>query len=214
MTSLLVADTENPTEDLMVEILGPEVSKTDKCFAIIGTREPDEAQRTVARNLACAITLIGGHRVHTGAADGIDTEAMLGSRPDRLTVFLPWATYNRGIIPAGATVVVYDPATHNEWRDSVIRYHPAAGHLSRGAFALHARNFGIVEGCSGVIALPGADGGGGTGQGIRIARALGILIIQGNKGSITDAPRFIGKALQQLGLASKDLQVTLPGKLK
>ncbi len=207
MGNLLTLAEPDTLDDLMTEILGPEieVAKTGKCYAIIGTRSPDEAQITVARNLATAITLIGGHWVHTGAADGIDTEAMVGSRPDRLKVFLPWASYNRGSIPVGATVVVYDPSIHAEWTRSVSAYHPAASRLSRGAFALHARNFGIVESCAGVIALPGADGGGGTGQGIRIANGLGIPVVRGDKGSITDAPRFIGKALQTLGFASKDL---------
>lgn len=184
-----------------------------RCYAIIGTREPDEEQKTVALNLACAIAIIGGHRVHTGAAYGIDQKAMEGTSGKNLTVFLPWASYNRGIIPPGATIVVYDPTIHAHWARSVATYHPAPRNLTCGAFALHARNYGIIEGCAGVIALPGPDGGGGTGQGIRIARALKIPIIQGNKGSITDAPRFIGKALQILGLASKDLKVTLPGEL-
>lgn len=211
MTSLLVADTESSAEDLTGEILDPEVPKTDRCFAIIGTRNPDEAQSLVATQLAFAISIIGGCKVHTGAADGIDTKAMVATGGKNLVVFLPWASYNKHLIPVGATIVVYDPSIHHEWSASVHTYHPAASRLSRGAFALHARNFGIVEGCAGVIALPGEDGGGGTGQGIRIANGLGIQVIQGNKGSISDAPRFIGKALQTLGFASKDLAPTYRG---
>ena len=41
-----------------------------------------------------------------------------------------------------------------------------------------ARNYGVVEGCALVVALPLVKDNGGTGQGIRIARALNIPLIQ------------------------------------
>lgn len=159
-----------------------------------------------------AITIIGGYIVRTGAANGIDQIAMEGTRGRHLEVYLPWDSYNRSIISPSASVVVYDPTIHRTWTDSVSRYHPAGNRLSRGAFALHARNFGIIDGSHGVVALPDEAGGGGTGQGIRIARALKIPLVQGNKGSITDVPRFIGRALQMLGLASMHLKPTLLGR--
>lgn len=181
-------------------------------YAIIGTREPDPAQEEAAFRLAWAITVLGQKIVRTGAAYGIDQKAMEGASSNRLEVYLPWSAYNRNIVPPGCRVVVYTPSIHQGWADSVARYHPCPGRLSRGAFALHARNFGIVAGTKAVIALPGPDGAGGTGQGIRIARDVGIPVIQANKGSIHDAPRFIGKVLQQLGFASSNLAVTLPAK--
>src|SRR5271165_6107976 len=182
MTKVLLIDAGNPVERALAkvaaaqEILGPEIADE---YAIIGTREPDEAQREVAYRLAWAITAIGRKFVRTGAAYGIDQRAMEGSRPDRLKIYLPWGTYNRDIVPAGSSCIVYTPSIHQSWADSVARYHPAASRLSRGAFALHARNFGIVAGppVKAVIALPGPSGSGGTGQGMRIARDLGITVI-------------------------------------
>lgn len=213
MTKVLLIDDGNPVTAALVkraadiEILEPE--KSDD-YAIIGTRDPDEAQMEVAYRLAWAITTLGRKFVRTGAAYGIDQRAMEGSRPDRLKVYLPWGSYNRDLVPAGCSVVVYTPSIHAAWADSVARFHPNPRALSRGAFALHARNFGIVSDppVKAVIAFPGPSGSGGTGQGMRIARDLGIPVIQHNKGSITDAPRLIGKILQDLGFASKDLAPT------
>lgn len=202
LSDLQSSDTQPPSEKTVDK----------QAYAVIGTRDPDAAQAEAAYRLAWAITVLGGQIIRTGAADGIDTKAMEGSLPRNLEVFLPWSSYNREHVPAESSVVVYTPSVHRAWTDSVARFHPAANRLSRGAFALHARNFGIVEGCVAVIALPGEDGGGGTGQGIRIAKSLGIHLIQANKGSIHDAPRFIGKVLQDLGFASGGLRPTYLGR--
>lgn len=187
----------------------PQKSTEVDAYAIIGTRKPDEAQIEVAKTLAFAISCLRRFKVRTGAAYGIDKIAMEGTGGRNLEVYLPWESYNRDIIPPQATVVVYDPKVHVSWTASVKRFHPNPFILSHGATCLHARNFGIVSGCKGVIALPDETGGGGTGQGIRIAKALGIPIVQGNKTSILDVPRWIGKALQKLGLASKDIPTTI-----
>lgn len=73
---------------------------------------------------------------------------------------------------------VYDPRPHRAWTGSVRTYHPAPERLTRGMFALHARNFGIVANAVAVIAAAKDSAqGGGTGQGIRIARGLGIPVI-------------------------------------
>lgn len=189
-----------------------EIDRVVKAFAIIGTRDPDVAQAQVAYRLAWAIVHLGQHFVHTGAAYGIDQRAMEGTSGKNLKVFLPWSTYNTNIIPDLSVRVVYDPSIHRHWTSSVNRYHPAANRLSRGAFALHARNYGIVEGVSAVVALPREDGEGGTGQGIRIAKSLNIPVIQINRGSITDMPRLLGRTLQQLGLVDPNLKTTILGK--
>jgi hypothetical protein len=41
-----------------------------------------------------------------------------------LEVYLPWAAYNRQIIPRAARVIVYDPYVHKTWTESVQLYHP------------------------------------------------------------------------------------------
>lgn len=198
----------DPNATIQNEILAKEGTED---IAIVGTREPDEAQSLIAYQLAFAIAVLGGKVVRTGAANGVDHRAMLGTGGTNLKVFLPWDSFHRSIIPNTASVEVYKPFVHKEWRESVSKYHPNTSLLPYSAFCLHARNFGIVSGCKAVIALPRPDGGGGTSQAIRIARALGIPILQANKGTVTDAPRWIGRALQILGFASKDLKVTLGG---
>ena len=204
------------THEILQEILSPEhhtqVAVEDDSYAIIGTRDPDENQREAARTLAFLIACLRRKKVRTGAAYGIDEAAMVGTQGTNLDVFLPWSSYNRDIVPSGSRVVVYSPSAHPEWTASVARYHPAAARLSRGAFALHARNYGIVVGTKTVIAFPDPKGGGGTAQGIRIAHGLHIPVIQADKGTIRDLPRWLGTTLQQLGFASSDLSKTISGK--
>lgn len=150
--------------------------------AIIGTRNPDGAQQQAAAWVSETFSK-AGHDVSTGAADGIDTVAMTHCVRGRLQLFLPWASYGARV--SGAQITVYSPGVHQAWTDSVRRYHPNPDALTRGAFALHARNYGIVEGCGLVIAFPGEKDG-GTGQGIRIALALGIPLIVCRKGQTTN----------------------------
>ena len=153
-------------------------------LAIIGTRDPSPEQ--VALASWAAIMMSGPeHRwwIVTGGAYGIDQVAMDGAFEGRLRVKLPWASYNRDIIPAHAHIAVLGteqdyPADYA----SVDQYHPAPNRLSQGARRLHARNYGIVVGRTAVLALPGRDGAGGTGQGIRIAKDREIPLFQYNKG--------------------------------
>lgn len=57
------------------------------------------------------------------------------------------------------------------------KYHPNPHSLSPGSVRLHARNYGIVSKSTAVIACPSEKpGGGGTGQGIRIAKDLNIPV--------------------------------------
>jgi hypothetical protein len=117
-----------------------------------------------------------------------------------LNVFLPWVGYNATIIPHGARITVFSPRDHKEWAESVLRFHPAADRLTRGAFALHARNYGIVRPTRLVVAFPDEKGRGGTGQGIRIAKYFRIPLMQFNKSSampsvnevIDQAVRYVG----------------------
>ena len=157
----------------------------DLSLAIIGTREPDLFQIDLAQEVAWTLSTQLGVRIRTGGADGIDYLAMMGTHPGMLDVFLPWGSYNRGKIPSLAACTVYDPKHHPLWTESVTKYHPNPAALSRGPFALHARNYGIVDGATACLALPGRDGSGGTGQGIRICRGIGTPIGVHSKGTLT-----------------------------
>ena len=152
-------------------------------IAIIGTREPDANQAGLASGLAEVLSVVHNWRISTGGAFGVDLAAMQGTAPGYLTVVLPWESYNLGIIPAHANRLVFNPRIHSKWADSVNQFHPAPDRLTRGARALHARNYGIVDGANIVVAMPDESGGGGTGQGIRVAKSLGIPVIQINRGS-------------------------------
>lgn len=139
--------------------------------AVIGSREPTAEQKRLARILIQHV-LDKGAIVNTGGADGIDNLAMTMAQ-DKCQVYLPWWSYNQEKIPASAKKVVYSPVTHNKWNKSVNKFHPNPHILTRGSRALHARNFGIIEAADLVIAFPSLKpGGGGTGQGIRIAQYL------------------------------------------
>lgn len=158
--------------------------------AIIGTRTPDEVQACLAADIALGVSK-QGYTVTTGGASGTDNEAMKGALPGHLEVYLPWKSYNSHLIPRHAEVIVYDPFRHVTWMTSVRRYHPAPLALSRAAFALHARNFGIVHEAVAVLAMPDELGGGGTAQGMRIARGLGIPVIECRKGTgMSSVPRI------------------------
>ncbi|MCL6478886.1 MAG: DNA-processing protein DprA [Peptococcaceae bacterium] len=149
---------------------------SEKIAAVIGTRRPGQNQARACR-IFCGLLLQAGYLIHTGGAVGIDEIAM-SCAGERSVVFLPWAGYDEHLVRKyrPGKVVVYDPLAHKDWTDSVFRYHPAPDRLTRGGIALHARNFGIVGPAQVVVALPSPNLG-GTGQGIRIARATGKKII-------------------------------------
>ncbi|MNY85769.1 hypothetical protein D3C78_19690 [compost metagenome] len=151
-------------------------------IAIIGsTKAEDEACQMMEE---ISTTLLDcGIDVSTGGAFKIDHAAMKGYRPGqkgKLYVYLPWSTYNKEIIPVGAITRVYSPDTDGEWTASVLKYHPNPNALSRGVWALHARNYGIVadpEPVNAIFALPRTlTTLGGTGQGMRIGEGLGIPV--------------------------------------
>lgn len=158
-------------------------------IAIIGTREPDGIQEIAAFELAFMLTLHYEIIVKTGAAMGIDHKAMQGAScriPILLEVVLPWDRYNHEIIPEGAKITVASSTRNPEWYRSVQDLHPAPYRLTTNARHLHARNYGIVEGTKLVVAMPNPKGGGGTAQGIRVARSLDIPVLQFDRGTVKD----------------------------
>jgi hypothetical protein len=173
----------------------------DLTVGIVGTRDPDDNQAMLARHSADTLSSVYKCGITTGGADGIDLAAMLGTAPGHLTVYLPWESYKWDTIPAHAKRVVAHPQLHATWFESVDLYHPAPERIGRGVRALHARNYGIVEHDDLLLAFPNHTGGGGTGQTIRIAKALGIPVIQVNRGSAPiSKEEFIERVLDALKL--------------
>ena len=160
-------------------------------IACIGTRDPGAMPSYFGNYMAAILELGPTAPIVTGAARGCDqTAAELGARSgNTVHLVLPWWSYEAGWVaglrlayPAAKIYVkVYDPNVHQTWTQSVRDHHPAVHTLSRGAWALHARNFGIIEACTEVYALPSTKiGGGGTGQALRIAQRLGKKITNFN----------------------------------
>ena len=123
----------------------------------------------------------------TGAAEGVDqwgAELAL-SYGMKVILYLPWRSFNRtwvtnlkNIYPSQVEVIVYDPFIHIEATQSVYNYHPLGKNIRKSLLCLHARNYLIVRECDLVLALSFTKGleQGGTAQGIRLCKALGISV--------------------------------------
>jgi hypothetical protein len=116
--------------------------------------------------------------LRSGAAEGADTafEEGCDEAQGKKEIFTPWAGYNgRPKSEFGEPPeLAYEVAE---------RIHPAWHHLKRGGRTLMARNCQQVMGQnlgSNVLFVlcwtKGGKGGGGTGQAIRLAKALGIPV--------------------------------------
>jgi predicted Rossmann-fold nucleotide-binding protein len=168
--------------------------------SIIGTRDPGAGQFAYAEGLARGLSRDHGVKIRTGGAYGIDQAAMTGAKKSLLEIFLPWPSYNREIIPPDAGLIVTE--IKPEWLASVDKYHPNPAALSRGARALHARNYPLAAEVDLVIAFPNEKGAGGTSQGMRIARDKGVPVLQFNKNA--PLPTFVSllqRVLEELGPA-------------
>lgn len=147
-------------------------------YAGIGSRETPSNILDIMRSLGMAMAN-RGHLLRSGAADGADTAFEAGCGGGKKEIYLPWpgfqrrATSERGI-RAYPTPEAFDMAA---------KYHPNWAACSSGAMALHARNCHQVLGWD--LNTPAdliicwtvdAKGGGGTGQAIRLAKALKIPV--------------------------------------
>lgn len=154
--------------------------------ALIGTRSFKEISGDILDlyKEAC-LWCASKYKIKTGAAKGADQIAIeyaLKKDAD-IHLYLPWKTYEQEYInevkkyaPSCLTLHIYNERECKEWKESVAKYHPNIKALSKGAYALHARNFPIIKNSSFVIALSHPTKEGGTEQGIRIAKDLKIPV--------------------------------------
>jgi len=144
-------------------------------IAILGTRTPSKLDYDFVKFL-CAHLAKLQHLVRTGGAVGIDAAAIAGvNMADHRYVWIyePWPHFADGVASELNTRIRLQP----EWLETVGKYHPDPYALSSGGRKLMARNYGIITWPNRVdlvIACPG--GTGGTWQGIRIARDLGVPV--------------------------------------
>lgn len=164
-------------------------------YAGIGSRRTPprvlDVMRALADRLAC-----DGHTLRSGAAEGADTAFERGARDagGSIELFLPWRSY--GARDEG--VRLREPLREASLIASL--RHPAWARCSSAVRRLHARNAHIVLGAQlddpvavVVCWTPGALGGGGTGQALRIARHLGVPVLD-----LADE-RVMRRALEWIG---------------
>lgn len=148
-----------------------------KWLAIIGTREPSDRQIAAVKKI---IAELDGNQwaVISGCAEGIDRLALETAYARGIETIgcLPWPAYNRHVQMHCNQTFDIDQLEFEERQlayASVDDFHPAPKNLTQGARKLHARNYGIIRWADSVLALPSTKfGGGGTGQGIRLAQAM------------------------------------------
>jgi len=165
-----------------------------KEYAAIGTRDLYSEQSMLCYRVG-KLMAQHGWILHTGAAQGADQTYALGAlrAGGRVMLHLPWDTYERHWV---AEVRAHYPGKvrsqsveespqYTKAEGSVLTFHPAADRLKRGALLLHARNYNIISPYLDnpvrfVVALPSSRGG-GTMQGIRVAKALHVPVIRADK---------------------------------
>ena len=157
--------------------------------AVLGTNEFDAADRDTQQVYLSAVTRLALARVaiRTGASTGCDQIAAQAALEvgGRVELVLPWPRFQgqwvstiRRQYPGRCHVEVFDRAHHAHWLESVPRYtQPPDAIVGSRTEKLYARVFGIVEPAEIVMAMPLVTERGGTGQGMRIARAMGKVVL-------------------------------------
>ena len=173
---------------------------TQLVYAGIGSRATPGA---VLENMTVIATWLArrGWHLNTGGAIGADTAFAAGA-PGWRTLFLPWPGY-RG--HAGPDCHSLSPDRINRCIAIAASLHPAWHRCSLAARKLHARNVQIVLGTNAasptnavVCWTRGGAVTGGTGLGIRIARAHGIPVL--NMGVLH--PRAVCERLEDIRMAA------------
>ncbi len=157
--------------------------------ACIGSRDLDDYQTTVCEKLGGYIVQCG-HTLHSGNAPGADQAFARGGNavdPAAVHLHLPWSNFERQATHPDNVVHSLDDLdeAHLKLYTYIAkRHHPAFRRLSQGAVKLMVRNSSIllpppaylpVGRC---LAIPSdKKGGGGTGQGMRIAVYEGIPLV-------------------------------------
>ena len=158
------------------------------------------ARATPAAVLAVMETMAGwlartGWTLSTGGADGADSAFAAGAPAGQRTVWLPWRGYNGH---RGPDCRVLSAAELSACMEIAAPLHPAWERCSPAVRKLHARNVAILLGdgltrpVDAVVAWSErGEAVGGTGMGIRIAKARGIPVL--NLGTMT--PRAVCERL-------------------
>lgn len=140
-----------------------------------------------------------GYWLRSGNAEGADQAFATGhALTGNMEIYLPWRTFNRDHPSLHHARYVYERPTRQAF-NIARRYHPAWERLAPGGQDLHARNVHQVLGidCDRparflICWTPNADGSGGTGQALRIARAYHVPTFDlGNPDTLTRLQRYV-----------------------
>lgn len=157
--------------------------------AVLGTNQFEAADRDTQHVFRSAVTRLALARIpiRTGASSGCDQIAAQAALEvgGPVELVLPWPRFQADWVSmirhryAGRChVEVYDRGRHPHWLESVSRYgRPDEAVAGLRTQKLYARVFGIVEPAEIVLAMPLVSERGGTGQGMRIARAMGKVVL-------------------------------------
>lgn len=159
-------------------------------IACIGTRDDLDDSRIQTCALVGYYLARRGKIINTGNADGCDSIYAIGANkvdPKLVHLYLPFETYNPHYIHPQNTII-YE-ADHPEWipiaREQHYLYDTG---LSKKAQKAMNRNAGIVLNSQLVIAMPSRikSWGGGTGHGMKVAKAANIPLLNINKDETRD----------------------------
>ena len=170
-------------------------------YAGIGSRATPQAFLDTITVMATWLARRGWH-LHSGGAAGADTAFAAGAPACRRTLFLPLPAY-RGC--SGPDCRTLSAEQMDRCHAIASALHPAWHRCSPAARKLHARNSAIVLGADtdepvdALVAWSvGGAVAGGTGMGIRIARAHGIPVL--NLGVLH--PRAVCERLDAIRIAA------------
>ena len=172
-------------------------------YAGIGARK---TPKHILETMTCVAEFLAGNGdcvLRSGGADGADSAFEAGcdlvEGPKR--IYLPWLKYN------GNSSDLYRPT--DEAFEIAKGWHPNWAACSQAVKKLHARNSQIILGddCDApadfvICYTPFGEGGGGTGQALRLAKAHNIPVFDlGHTGSADNHKRALWEFIrQQLGL--------------
>lgn len=151
-----------------------------KFYAGIGSRHTPIAIQFIMIHIGMEMAK-RGFILRSGAADGADMAFERGCDRANGTkeIFIPWDGFNKRY-PHQTGVITGTSEAHEQ---VAAKFHPNWGACSSGARTLHSRNVAQVLGTDLVSPArmvlcwtPNADGSGGTGQAIRIAKAHDVPV--------------------------------------
>lgn len=172
-----------------------------KVYTGIGSRQTPSEILALFERLAFALGRYGGWVLRSGCAQGADSAFERGAYDASddtdwpgSELYLPWPNFE------GRTNVTR-ARPQREALPIAAQFHPAWDRLSQGAQKLHARNVHQILGPDVtkpvlsrfvVCWTPGGDGGGGTGQALRIARHYGVEIVDaGSSAGLARVKSFV-----------------------